>query len=161
MGVCPCPYTHPSVPCGHQRVTEHRDQSCWTRWGQGTEHSPCRSSCAGGPVPPWLGLCLHPLQDALCISTHHPAPRCSHPPSYPNPSARFPGARCCGGGCWPHPPSPGLRPVSLFHEICPSCCNGVAGTRGLDAVSPAASNLGGGQGGEDRTGSSSCWSTLG
>lgn len=153
------------VALGKRVGTEHRDQSCWTRRGRGTEHSPCRSCCAGGLVPPWLGLCLYPLHNALCISTHHPAPRRSPPPSLPPPQYQAPWERGAAGAAVGHilpPPCSDLSVSSMRFADLPSCCNHVSGTRGLDAVSPAGSNLAmPGQGGEDRTGSSSCRSTLG
>lgn len=140
-----------------RRVTEHRDRSCRTHWGQGREHGPSRKSFAGGPVPLWLGLCPRPF--SRCTVHQHPSPRPSHLPSHPNPSARFPGARCSGGGCWPRPP-----PLPWVFSVRFARC---AATRelargGLDAASPTCLELAErGQGGEGRVGSSSCWSVLG
>lgn len=85
-GVCPCRYALSLVPCRHQHVAEHHDQSCWTHWGQGTQQSPC------GETSATVAGALHPLRDALCISTHHPSVHILAPTQTPVPGSGDHGA---------------------------------------------------------------------
>lgn len=92
------------------------------------------SPCAGRSVPLWLGLCVHPLHGARCISTHHPGVHILPPTQ-----TTVPGSQDHGAVGWL------LATSSLpgrWHK-------------GLDAVSLSEAGC------EDRMGSWSCWSVLG